>query len=277
MTVRTSLVLAAALLVTAVLLAPSGCGQNTVDFFSASRQNMESSNSFRITGNMEMVISMSEDGSNAPLELNIPMEEEIEQDGGAFNMKALVGVGGSMEDGENLMTMYLLDGQQLYYQSLGKWYRSDFATPLTAMGGGNNQLITPDSILRMLDSADEIEVVRETEDDITYHFTLGDIYYQEALEQFKEIMPDYPLEQYENLVRAMEYELELTVDKNTEQVSRLNVDMVGNDLEFTEGYKMSMKMSGFFEFSGYGEDFDIELPEEARDAEYIDTSRVSPF
>ncbi len=243
---------------------------------------MEDSTSFRIVGNMDMTMTMPGTGTDAPVEMSVPMEEEIEQDGDSFKMKAVVGVtGNNAEDGasadeESFMTMYLLD-DQLYYQSLGKWYRSDFSTPLTAMGGGNNQLITPDSILQMMETADNVEVVDETGSEITYHFTLGDRYYQDAMEQFKTIMPDYPVEQYEDLIRSMNYELEVTVDKDTEQVSRLNVEMEGNDLEFMEGFKMSMKVSGVFNFSDYGKDFNIELPDEALDAEYVDTSSVNPF
>lgn len=273
---------AAVLAAMSLLLAAPGCNDATVDFFSVAQRNLDESTSFRVVGNMDISISMNGTGSDMPVEMSVPMEEEIEQDGDSFKMKATVGVSGTFNDDgasrdeETYTTMYLLDNQ-LYYQAMDKWYRSDFSTPLTAMGGGNSQLLTPDSILQMLETADNVEVAGESDSEITYRFTLGDKYYQDAMDQFKKMMPDYPVEQYEDLIKAMVYELEVTVDKGTERVSRLVVDMKGDDLEFLQGYEMSMKVNGVFEFSGYGEDFDIELPDEARDAEYVDTSSVNPF
>jgi hypothetical protein len=145
------------------------------------------------------------------------------------------------------------------------------------MGGGNNQLITPQSILQMMEYADSVVIVEETDSQVRYHLVLGDKYYQQALEEFKKIMPNYPVDQYESLIKGMKYELEVTVDKASEQVVHLQVVMVGDNLEFMQDVKMSMRVKGEFDFSDYGEDFNIQLPDEAANAEYIDTSASNPF
>ena len=246
--------------------------------FTQATQTIKNVNSFRIVGNMDMSIGMSGAGSDLPLEMSIPMEEEIEQSDGSFQMKAVVGIsgglgnaglaGGDGDDGDGgNITMYLID-DRLYYETQGKWYYSQYSTPLTAMGGGNNQLVTPKSIIQMMENADSVEIVEETDSQVRYHLVLGDKYYQNALDEFSKIMPDYPVEQYQGLIEGMKYELEVTVDRASEQVVHLQVIMTGDNLEYMQGIKMSMRVKGEFDFSDYGKDFAIQLPEEARNAEY---------
>ncbi len=249
------------------------------------RRTIKNVNSFRIVGNMDMSIGMSGAGSDLPLEMSIPVEEEIEQSDGSFQMKAVVGIsgglgnaglaGGDGGDGGNI-TMYLID-DRLYYETQGKWYYSQYSTPLTAMGGGNNQLVTPQSIIQMMENADSVEIVEETDSQVRYHLVLGDKYYQNALDEFSKIMPDYPVEQYKGLIEGMKYELEVSVDRASEQVVHLQVIMTGDNLEYGQGIKMSMRVKGEFDFSDYGKDFAIQLPEEARNGEYLDTSSYNPF
>lgn len=253
--------------------------------FTQATQTIKNVNSFRIVGNMDMSIGMSGAGSDLPLEMSIPVEEEIEQSDGSFQMKAVVGIsgglgnaglaGGDGGDGGNI-TMYLID-DRLYYETQGKWYYSQYSTPLTAMGGGNNQLVTPQSIIQMMENADSVEIVEETDSQVRYHLVLGDKYYQNALDEFSKIMPDYPVEQYKGLIEGMKYELEVSVDRASEQVVHLQVIMTGDNLEYGQGIKMSMRVKGEFDFSDYGKDFAIQLPEEARNGEYLDTSSYNPF
>jgi hypothetical protein len=266
-----------------------GCGQKTVatrqggmGLFTQATQTIKNINSFRITGNMDMSISMSGMGADLPVDMSVPMEEEIEQGDGYFKMKAVVGISSNFGDsglngsGSGDITMYLID-DRLYYESQGKWYYSQYSTPLTAMGGGNNQLITPQSILQMMEYADSVVIVEETDSQVRYHLVLGDKYYQQALDEFKKIMPNYPVDQYESLIKGMKYELEVTVDKASEQAVHLQVVMVGDNLEYMQDIKMSMRVKGEFDFSDYGEDFNIQLPAEAANAQYVDTSAANPF
>lgn len=280
-------VLAAGLLACVALLAITvGCGnganntsQSELGFMNMVKQDMKEAGSFRLLGSMDMSMKMSGMGSDIPISMSIPMEEEIEQDGGSLKMKALVGVSGSMGDtllggGEDEpMEMYLI-GDKLYYKSEGKWYYSDYGMALNPMSS-NSQLITPDSILQMLEFADSVAVVDETDSTIKYHVVVGDAYFDEALRQAREIMPSFPFEQYEAMMKSMRYELDVTVDKDSGHLTRLRIGMQGDEIEFMEGMKMSMDVDGAFDFTDYGKDFDIQLPEEAESAEYVDLNELN--
>lgn len=284
---RCHYVSAIALLAFVVLqIVAAGCGngadntgQSDLGFMNMVKQDMKEAGSFRLSGSMDMSMKMSGMGSDFPVNMSIPMEEEIEQDGESLKMKALVGVSGSMGDSllgggeDQFMEMYLIE-DRLYYKNDGKWYYSDYGLALNPMSS-NSQLVTPDSILQMLEFADSVVVVDETDSSIKYHVVVGEAYFDEALRQAMEIMPDFPFEEYESLMRSIRYELDVTVDKGSGHLTRLQISMQGDDIEFMEGMRLSMDVDGDFVFSDYGEDFNIELPEEASGAEYLDLSELN--
>lgn len=260
-----------------------GCGTNgtasladPMTFYQQARDNVRTANSFRMRG--EMVMEFSDLPGAETMAVDYDMEYEHKSDG---EMLAKMDMRYRGQQGFDVQA-YILENRMYMEMPGGMWVYQDLnlASDLTDVG----QAMGPQYVMQMLDMAESAEVVAEDADSITYDLVLDydkmmaaqqqDM--QEILEELEaQGITEFDPAAFADLVEEIfsEMELRMTVDKNSGLPSAMHMYM---DMDFSVFAELlpegtlpqgaSMTMDADFEFSDYGEAFDIELPGEAEDA-----------
>jgi hypothetical protein len=174
-------------------------------------------------------------------------------------------------------------GDRMYMEMPGgMWVYQDLnlASDLTDMG----QAMGPQYVMEILEMAESAEVVAEDADSITYDLVLdydkmmqgqeGDM--EKMLEELEEQgVPGFDPEGFKDLIEEVlsKMQFQLTVDKDSGLPTAMQMYMEMDFSVFADMFPedtlpegAGMSMDADFEISDYGETFDIQLPEEAKDA-----------
>jgi len=260
-----------------------GCGTNgtasladPMAFYQQARDNVRTADSFRMRG--EMLMEFNGLPGADTMAVDYDMVYELKSDG---EMLAKMDMRYQGQQGFD-MQAYITENRMYMEMPGGMWVFQDLnlASDLTDVG----QAMGPQYVIQMLDMAESAVVVAEDTGSITYDLVLDydkmmaaqqqDM--QEIMEQLEEQgVPGFDPDAFAEIIKEIlsEMELKMTVDKNSGLPTAMQMHM---DMDFSlfaellpEGtlpQGASMSMDADFEFSDYGKTFDIELPEEAKDA-----------
>jgi len=253
--------------------APGPADERAESLFRESLASLTAS-SFRLWGEMDMRMSMQEGDRIIPVEMHISIREDVQQVDGVER------ISGEMEaSGEGInqvrLRVFLID-DTLYYEHEGQWFRSGFVAAFNPLGG-TGQLMTSQSIALMLESAESLTVEEARSGEIVFGLTLGNRYFEQALEQMEPSLDQAQRETLERMFSTLSYRLTCTVDSKRSVVTHLVMEMRGDRFEFMPGYFMSMDVLGDFTLTDHGADLRVELPPEAEEAQPIDVSGINPF
>lgn len=284
-----------ALLSLVILLLANGCDGGTglreggIELLNQAKESLKSAKSYSMKGKIELAYTIP-DQPLGSLDVSIPVEAEVEQDGKTPRVRALYDFSdfagmpgfpltesspsGSGEGSEQTMEMYLID-RVFYFRELdGRWRYLEFDLPATPMN--INQILTPQAIAMLLDYPDEVDLEQEDNSHARYRLLLGEVYRQALSEriQASSTSPNYGelssyLEKSLEMIAQLKMELWLTVLKTEASVSRMELVLSGSQLPGMgqENTQFEMRMS--LDFSDYGKDFSIMLPSEAGGAQKV--------
>lgn len=268
----------------------TGCGSsqtaqvgNPIEFFEQARQEMGNSSSFRLTGKM----LMNYDDSSGPQDFRINYDMLFEKQEDNFLVRMLIETptqGSALQGGASAQRIeaYLTkDKMCLRYPETGTWYYKDFNLGFDIMA--IDQGFSPQSILKMLDSAKTVEIVDETPSLTKYYLTLdfeklmSQVDLDNYLEEMKKngVMP-FDAAQYREMLRnfTSQMQIYLSIDKRNGYPTEFDMVIDKNILEYIGPFlgnsslpqDASMTMSMNLELSDYGKIFNLHLPEEALQA-----------
>lgn len=277
-----------------MLLAAMGCGAtraalfaDPMELFNNAKEEVVSADSFRMDGTVNMKMEFG--SQDFDIDLGVDSIYEKTADGSwIISMDMDMGelLPSSSSAGGNVEA-YVVNGKMyMKLPGVGTWvYQENKA--LSNISDFSN--MTPESIRKMLESAKELEVVEEGEKTVTYRLALDPdkIYTPENLEMIREVAgesgvaPDKVGDYVETVKQAAaNMDITVTVDKVTGLMTEMTME--SDDLMGSQGFSLfsggdlgqmegaSMSMYADFRMSGYGEDYGIELPGEARDAISVD-------
>lgn len=272
--------LAACLCLAALTLAACGGGgaaklANPLDFFHQARENMQSADSFRMSGDMTMETTGM--GTQGDFTASIAYDMAFEQKDGEPLARMEMSMSGPAEyDMEgyiagNRMYMLMPDGTWVY-QKIG------LASGMADMGQG----MGPQNFKEILAMAESAEVVAEDAETITYDLVLDfdKMLQQQGMEEIQQQLeemgiPGLDVDAFMEFMREMlsEVDYRMTVDKKSGLATSFQIQMDMDlssfadlipDSQIPEGARVAMDAD--FSFSDYGKSFDIELPPETKDA-----------
>ena len=257
-----------------------GCGSSgtaslsdPLAFYQQARENVQTAESFRING--EMLMEFSDFPGAEDMAIDYDMAYELKSDGEMLAQMDMRTQGFDIRAYITGDRMYMeMPGGMWVYQDL------NLASDLTDVG----QAMGPQYVMEILEMAESAEVVAEDADSITYDLVLDyDKMMQGQEEDIQKMLdeleaqgvPGFDYEGFEDLIRDIfsRMQFQLTVDKDSGLPTAMQIRM---EMDFSlfadmfpeemlpEGAKMSMDAD--FAFSDYGETFDIQLPDEARNA-----------
>ena len=270
----------------AVSLLLTGCGSsqtaliaNPMEFFERAREEITNADSFRMNG--QMVINYGDSSGSRDFRVNYEMFFQQDEDGFLVKMVMEMPAPGVTASMQMIETYITEDKMYLYYPATGQWYYKEFDLGFNI--AALDQGLSPNSILKMLDSAKTIEVVEETSSYAKYYLTLdpeklmNDAELDAYLEGMRKsgIIPFDPVQYREMLKNVTSLmQINLTVDKKSGYPSEFNMvideDIVPYMKDFTpnsaalQGASMTMSMN--IAISDYGKSFNLSLPEEALQA-----------
>lgn len=262
-----------------LLLAGCGSGgtamlENPLEFYGQARENMQEAESFSMSG--EMVMKFRDVPGIESMTVDYDMVCEIEESG-----ELLARMDMSVEEPYGLDTeMFILEGKMYMQMPGGIWVYENLSLPsdLAQMSQG----LGPQYMMDMLEMAESAEVVAEDGDNITYRLVLDygnmmeEVDMEEMRKQFLEKgMPEDYIAAFEDMMEEMlsAMDVEVTAEKNSGMVSgfRMYVEIeLGPMAAFFEGGQLPdgavVVMDADFTVGDYGKAFDIQLPDEAKDA-----------
>ncbi len=174
-------------------------------------------------------------------------------------------------------------GNRIYIKmpGSGRWVCKEADTP--TLYNSFNQMLMPEEVEKLLDSAQKVEVLENSEDYIKYFLSIDPekLLTTEELERLRENFSrrGLPEELWDKTVEMAKdmfshARLTITVDKESGLLTYIQMEIddikVGEALPLPEknGIISGASASIFFEFniSDYGKAFNLELPEEAKNA-----------
>jgi Family of unknown function (DUF6612) len=267
----------------------AGCGSsqtaqvgNASDFFEKARNEISSSDSFRMTGKMLMEYT----DSSGSRDMRINYDMMYEKQGAGFLVKmAMEGPTDASalpgSSGQKIETYMSQDKMYLRYPATGQWYCKEFnlGFDITSIDQG----FSPQAVVKMLNAAKSIEVEEETDsytkyllildpDKLMAEFDLdaylesmkksGLVSFDEA--QFRQMLSDF----YSIM------QIRLTVDKKSGYPTEFDMTIDQDILQYLRNYingsnmpqEATMTMSMEMTISDLGKAFHLQLPQEALQA-----------
>lgn len=285
--VRAKLALAVVICAAMTAVSLCGCGSSgtaslsdPMAFYQKARENVQTADSFRMSGEMVMEFNDVPDAETMAIEYDMVYEQK--SDGETLAKMDMRVAGSQGFDVEAYITesrMYMeMPGGMWVYEEL------DLTSDLAEMSQG----MGPQYVMDMLDMAESAEVVAEDADTVTYDLVLdfdklmaeqGEEMERTLEELEEEGIPGIDEEEFMDFMRDIfsNMQMQMTVDKNSGlathfqmymemDLSSLSTLIPGNPLP--QGATMTMDAD--FTIGEYGKSFGISLPEETRDAIPID-------
>jgi len=251
----------------------SGIEQEALDTLNAAMENIEIMGSCR----SETTIAVAEEYDFMDVRLRVPsslmMEQEWTDD--SLRMRVIQGVSGYALE----LLGYIIDDRAYFIDKEGNWKYTDY-DPIGGSINGNGGFHLPQGIELAVVSADEIDVLWEDDLAIAYRLRIGDRYYRALLDELDAGISAKDSSGYEELIRRYEgmidkaqVDMVLTIDKRSKTFFSITSTMDVKDFPFEEGVRLSLVLEISTHYKDYGKEFDIELPDEAKDAAYVPWDR----
>ncbi len=237
--------------------------------------------SYAIDGDANFDADMASE--TAEMQLQLAGSYEKAGEGSLAEMHVAI-EGYSSDDGriELVVTGYLEDENAYMTMDGDKWYRTDLtASPSGVLQATNPNMsqFMPESFMMQIDMARMIQVIAEDEESIEFELYMErDFYFLQKVSEAEQELG----KEYDEFSTMEKKEVEMSVDMNVRYGRTryfYSVDKrTGLLQEFGSTYavdasspseKMTMSGEMWFRFSDYGQDFVIQVPQEARDAEYV--------
>lgn len=271
---RTFFSLVAAVAAAAVLAA--GCGKapsrgpQGLELYEAAQERLLEAESFRMTGITEMSVAAGSASYEGPQMVRLPAVEEVERRDGlrikvTMDTSEMLRVMG-IEEGDGATAEAYLDGGRLYVETDGAWYFEDHDPSSPGAGFQGRQVLTPEGMAGAMAAAQSVEVVGADGARTGFRGNLAEEYFGPVIEALRHSLAALGVEPSEDLHAAFSGELEVEIDAASGEVVRFVRVTRARDLDLGHGALMTLEVREAFDLSGYGEVFDLRLPEAARGA-----------
>lgn len=292
-----SLILLCLILVTALFpgCASSDGGSLTgaMTLFNSAREALATASSFKLTG--EGNVTFTHDSQSTSLDYTYQFFYE-QKEGQEPLVKMVIGMlfpDSGLDSGspEEIETDAYITGDTMYIQdpASGQWFyqQMNLGGELTQVGQG----ISPQSMVKMLEAAQDVEVIEDTESHTRYKLVLDPdkLFEGDRLEELEkalemEGLSDQEVTEYTEMTKEMTAAMDITVKVNKESgfIEEFEIRIDENMLDFIppsafeegpppEGSSMTMSID--YRVGDCGEVFNLELPKETADAEPIEEWR----
>jgi hypothetical protein len=286
-----SLVILAVLASAWLLAGCEGSGKlGLFEYFNQARDQIKSANSFHMTGDMK--ISFGDNTGSDSVDVLFEFIFQADEAGGGIAKMSMryqpSGESGLLTPtGESYEMEGYVTNEAIYLQDpiSGEWGYQKI--DITSLLSSTNQGMTPQSVVQLLEAADQVEVLEEKEGYIKYRLVMDPdkIFTPEVLDyarksfesnqELNEIMKGVKWEDYLDGIKAIVSQMEfvVTVDKSSRLITEMEVK-IDNFLEAMTPYLGEgsipegawFNMSLHYNISDYGKEFDIELPEEVKNS-----------
>lgn len=244
------------------------------------QKNMTEVSSYRMDGKMTMEMPGlgAEEGMEGAFDMSFPFWVEYSKKDGEVKMKTVADTGEMLPGmGADSSEIYVI-GDKMYMLVDDSWYYTDYE-PTGSPSLSDSSGLDPQSIEMMLKYADSVEVVEEKGDTVEFSLTLGRKYVEMVLEEAHKNLEGTDQETMNEEIEIIEKMMKaaritLIVDKESSLLNTFTMtieadlaDFTGDEMPIPEGTTVKIEMTA--KFSGYDKDYEIELPEAAKDAQSL--------